>query len=103
MAAREKSPSRREKKKTPRRGKQGVPRRIRRLTPAQRERLRRDLGRRIGEARQAAGLTQQEVASSVRLTPSVVSKIERGERRLDPVELARFARLYGITIGELVR
>lgn len=83
--------------------KKTIPRRVKKLTPRQRERLRRELGRRIGERRQAAGLTQQQVAQSVRLSASVVSKIERGERRLDPVELARFARLYGTTIAELVR
>jgi hypothetical protein len=28
-----------------------------------------------------------------------VSKVERGERRLDPVELAQFAALYGKPIA----
>jgi transcriptional regulator with XRE-family HTH domain len=37
-------------------------------------------------ARQAAGMTQMEVAKKLRRPQSFVSKYERGERRLDVVE-----------------
>lgn len=80
-----------------------ISRQPRKLTARQKAKAKRDMGRRIGEARREAGLTQRAVAEAVRLSPSVVSKIERGERRLDPLELARFARLYGKTIIDLVR
>ncbi len=78
------------------------PRRSTKLTARQKAKARRIMARRIGEARLEAGLTQKAVAEAVRLSPSVVSKIERGERHLDPLELVRFAKLYGKTIGELV-
>ncbi len=75
----------------------------RKLTARQKARAQREMAKRIGEARLEAGLTQRQVAEAVRLSRSVVSKIERGERPLDPLELVRFARLYGTTIIELVR
>ena len=46
-------------------------------------------------ARLEAGLTQQEVARALRKPQSFVSKCESGERRVDVVELERFARLFG--------
>jgi ribosome-binding protein aMBF1 (putative translation factor) len=46
-------------------------------------------------ARQEAGLTQVEVAERLGQPQPYVSKIERGERRIDPPELARFAAVYG--------
>lgn len=43
-------------------------------------------------ARQACGLTQTELAEQLRKPQSFVSKYERGERRLDVVELIEIAR-----------
>ncbi len=82
--------------------KKAPPGQPRKLTAHQQAIARRRLAGRLAEQRRTAGLTQREVATAVRLSRSVVSKIERGERRLDPLELARFARLYGKTIAELV-
>jgi transcriptional regulator with XRE-family HTH domain len=50
---------------------------------------------RLRQARQEACLTQAEVGRRLGLRQSFVSKVESGERRLDPVELARFAAVYG--------
>ena len=49
---------------------------------------------RLREARLGAGLTQAEAARRLRQHQSFVSKCESGERRVDVVELERFARLY---------
>lgn len=57
---------------------------------------------RLRAARQAAGLTQTQVANAVGRPQSFVSKCEAGERRLDAVELLEFARLYDKPLGFFV-
>jgi transcriptional regulator with XRE-family HTH domain len=54
----------------------------------------KEMLRRIREARKAAGLTQVEVAKALRKTQAFVSKCELGERRIDPLDLSDFAKLY---------
>jgi len=50
---------------------------------------------RLKQARLDAGLTQVQVAERMGVRQTFVSKVELGERRIDPVELARFAAVYG--------
>ncbi len=50
---------------------------------------------RLRAARLDAQLTQEEVARQIKKPQSYVSKCESGERRVDVVELERFANLYG--------
>ena len=50
--------------------------------------------KRLREARELAGLTQVEVAKALGRTQAWVSKCELGERRIDPLDLQDFARLY---------
>lgn len=50
--------------------------------------------RRVREARIEAGMTQSEVAAALDRPLSFVSKCERGDRRIDPIDLRRFAELY---------
>jgi transcriptional regulator with XRE-family HTH domain len=45
-------------------------------------------------ARREAGLTQAPVAKALGRPQSFVSKCESGERRIDAIELERFAALY---------
>lgn len=49
----------------------------------------------LKQARLEAGLTQVQVAAALGQPQSFVSKCESGERRVDVVELERFAELYG--------
>lgn len=51
--------------------------------------------RRVREARENAGMTQGEVAEALGRPLSFVSKCELGERRIDPVDLKKFAELFG--------
>ena len=57
----------------------------------------------IRSARRQAGLTQEEVARSLRQTQSWVSKCERGERRIDILELRAFCRTFQVSFVEFVR
>jgi len=54
----------------------------------------RQLAERLREARRHVGLLQLDVASVLGLSRSTVSAIERGTRRIQPLELRRMARLY---------
>lgn len=49
---------------------------------------------RLRQARIAAGFTQVQAARALGTTQAFVSKCELGERRIDPIDLAAFARLY---------
>jgi len=48
----------------------------------------------LREAREGAGLTQQDVAKRLRRPQSYVSRVEAGQHKLGLIELAEFARLY---------
>lgn len=50
-------------------------------------------------ARRRAGLTQAQVAQALGKPQSFVSKCESGERRVDIVEAAAFARVYGCAVS----
>jgi transcriptional regulator with XRE-family HTH domain len=49
------------------------------------------------DARHKAGLTQRQLAARLKRPQSYVGKIEKGERRIDPVECAEWARGCGMT------
>lgn len=46
-------------------------------------------------ARETRGVTQVELARRLEMTQSAISKVERGERRLDVVELHAWCRALG--------
>ncbi|OHA96273.1 MAG: hypothetical protein A3I21_02275 [Candidatus Zambryskibacteria bacterium RIFCSPLOWO2_02_FULL_39_69] len=48
----------------------------------------------LRSARQEAGLTQVEAGKLLKKPQAYISKIERGERGVDAVELAEFAKIY---------
>jgi transcriptional regulator with XRE-family HTH domain len=55
---------------------------------------RKQLAERLREAREYLGLSQEEVAQHLGLPRPAVSQIEHGNRRVDAIELATFAKLY---------
>ena len=57
---------------------------------------------RLRAARQAAGLSQQDVGRHLGVTGAAISRWENGHRSIDPDELVKLARLYGTTVGWLV-
>lgn len=52
------------------------------------------LGSLLKRARHNAKLTQIEAARRLGKTQAYISKCERGERRIDVIEIAEFAKLY---------
>ena len=50
----------------------------------------------LRQARIKAGLTQEQLAEKIGETQSFVSKCERGERRIDVIELIEFCRAMQI-------
>jgi len=56
----------------------------------------------LKRARKACGLTQVDVARVFSRTQSFISKVEHGEIRIDPIELQRFAELYGVEVTALL-
>ena len=57
---------------------------------------------RLRTARREAALSQTQVARAFGKPQSFVSKCESGERRIDVLELDRFAQLYSRTLGYFV-
>ena len=53
------------------------------------------------DARNAAGLTQQEVADRLGKPQSYVAKVERNERRIDVVEFISLAQALGVDPARL--
>lgn len=48
------------------------------------------------------GLTQVDLAQRLGITQSVVSKVERGERRLDVIELRKWCRALETPLADFV-
>lgn len=61
----------------------------------------RQIGDRLRQAREYLELKQEDAALAVGLSRSALSLIENGRRKVDAVELARFAELYGQSIEAL--
>lgn len=61
------------------------------------------LGRVIVRAREERSLKQIEVAERLGMPASYLSKIEKGTRRLDVIELLRVAEAIGVEPERLVR
>ncbi|TDG24285.1 XRE family transcriptional regulator [Paraburkholderia silviterrae] len=53
----------------------------------------------LRKARESAGLSQVELATKLGLTQSTVGKCERGERRLDIIELREWCLALGVTLS----
>jgi transcriptional regulator with XRE-family HTH domain len=52
--------------------------------------------------RERAGLTQEDLAERIGEKQTFVSKCERGERRIDVVELRAFCRAFEVSLGQFV-
>lgn len=62
----------------------------------------KDLARRLREAREFVNLSQTFVAEQTGIPRSAISDIERGERRVESLELKRLAELYRMPVDYLL-
>ncbi|MEX0803153.1 MAG: helix-turn-helix transcriptional regulator [Candidatus Binatia bacterium] len=60
---------------------------------------REKIGERLRAAREAAGLTQGQIAKKLGIHRPSISEIEAGRRRVSAEELAEMASAYGIQVG----
>ena len=56
----------------------------------------------LRRVREQAGLTQQDLAKLLGQTQSFISKVERGERRLDVVELRAICKALKVSFPKFV-
>ncbi|MFH1771330.1 MAG: helix-turn-helix transcriptional regulator [Candidatus Omnitrophota bacterium] len=49
---------------------------------------------RLKKARNDSGLDQKKVAELLKVSQSYVSKVESGQRRIDVIQLKKFAQIY---------
>jgi len=61
-----------------------------------------ELGRRLKQAREACGLTQEDSAIEMGMVRATVAHIELGNRSVSGIELSRFAHLYARDIREFL-
>ncbi|MFA5751161.1 MAG: helix-turn-helix transcriptional regulator [Candidatus Paceibacterota bacterium] len=61
-----------------------------------------NLVKKLRQARLEAGLTQIEAGKQLKKPQAYISKIERGERGVDAVELAEIAKVYGKSLNFFV-
>lgn len=55
------------------------------------------IGTRLREIREARDLTQRQVARLLGLTQITLSRIERGQREMEPAILEHYRRLFGVS------
>ena len=60
---------------------------------------RMQLARRLREAREYVGLSQEEVAFALAISRPAVGNIEAGIRKVEAIELDKLSALYGRTVG----
>jgi transcriptional regulator with XRE-family HTH domain len=71
-------------------------------TPAER-RAKRDVGRRVAELRERAGLTQDQLAERMTFTVKYIQQVERGGYNLTIETLLKLAKALGTRWRELCR
>ena len=65
---------------------------FRKEAPLVKEPLCKEVGKRIGDVRRQAGLSQKELAKKIRVSQQLISRIEKGGENVSLVTLANIAR-----------
>lgn len=61
-----------------------------------------ELGGRLRHAREYLSLSQQDVAANTGIPRSAISDIERGQRKVDSLELRKLAKVYRRPVSSLL-
>lgn len=62
----------------------------------------KSLGEKLRELRESRGLLLREVAAKLEVDPSLLSKIERGDKRATREQVVQMARMYKADENELM-
>lgn len=73
-----------------------------RATGGSEEPDRLQLGRRLREAREYVGLSQEEVAFALSVSRPAIGHIESGTRKVEAFELSKLSELYGRSVDYLL-
>ena len=57
---------------------------------------------RLRAAREGRGLTQTELAQRLGKSQAIISKIERGQRRLDYIEVVDICAAIGVRVADII-
>lgn len=60
------------------------------------------LGAHVGQLRKARGMTQAELARAIGVSQQAVFAYELGDRRISVLVLLKIARVFGVTVQELI-
>jgi transcriptional regulator with XRE-family HTH domain len=66
-------------------------------------RNKKQVGSRIVELRDERGLSQTDLARELDFTPSVLCRIEKGERALGAGEVVELADFFGVSVDSILR
>lgn len=59
--------------------------------------------RKLRQAREAADLTQVQAAKKLGATQAYISKVEKGQLRVDVTQLKRFAKIYNKDVSYFLK
>lgn len=62
----------------------------------------KQLGQKIKKMREGRELSQEELAKLIGISRAALSELERGNRSLDALELAKIAKIFGLSTDELL-
>jgi len=62
----------------------------------------KELSKRIKKIREDFELSQEQLAKKLELSRPTISKIESGKRKVNSIELAKYAKIFGVTSDDLL-